>query len=179
MSEAATVRKSSHEPTVFTQPSDTENQVSRIFHAPAERVFRLFTDPATIPYVFAPDPKSVTIEKLDFRKGGHYSILVRTNDGSTLRFYGEYREIDPPRRVVNTFQVDAFPGSLAVETDDFEPMGDFTRLTVRWKYTRAEDRDKMWSAEGHAVITAMWDTVEILLTEGHAAPPPTAAGRRA
>src|SRR5271170_1180175 len=110
MSTGTSVRGRAHEPIVFSQPSAVENQVSRIFRAPPERVFRLFTDAATLPYVFAPDPRSVTIEKLEFRKGGHYSIAVKMNDGSTVRFYGEYREIDPPRRVVNSFEVDMFPG---------------------------------------------------------------------
>jgi hypothetical protein len=61
-----------------------ENPASRIFRAPPERVFRLFTDTATIPYVLAPYPRSVTIEKLDFRKGGHYSFLVKMDDGSSI-----------------------------------------------------------------------------------------------
>ncbi|HEY6238594.1 MAG TPA: SRPBCC domain-containing protein [Thermoplasmata archaeon] len=140
--------------------------MSRIFRAPPERVFRLFTDPATLPYVFAPDPRSVTIEKIDFRKGGHYSIAVKQDDGSSIRFHGEYREIDPPRRVVNTFEVDAFPGSFAIETDEFEPVGDFTRLTVRWKYQRPADRDKMAGAEMERAVTAMWENVDDLLALG-------------
>lgn len=163
MSATTSKRRSSHEPIEFSLPSPVENQVSRIFRAPLERVFRLFTDPATLPYVFAPDPRSVTVEQLDFRKGGRYSIAVRGDDGSTIRFQGEYREIDPPRRVVNTFEVDLFPGASAVETDVFEPVGDFTRLTVRWKYHRTEDRDKMAGPDMERAVTEMWDHVAELL----------------
>jgi uncharacterized protein YndB with AHSA1/START domain len=140
--------------------------VTRIFRAPPERVFHLFTDPATLPYVFAPDPGSVTIEKLEFRTGGHYSIAVKLDDGSTARFRGEYREIDPPRRVVNTFEVDLFPGASAVETDDFEPVGDFTRVTVSWKYLRQEDRDKMSGPQMEHTVTAMWTNADELLEKG-------------
>jgi uncharacterized protein YndB with AHSA1/START domain len=169
MSAASSSRRRPHEPIAFSQPSGVETQVSRIFRAPPERVFHLFTDAATLPYVFAPDPRSVTIEKLDFRKGGKYSIRVKLDDGSSVRFQGEYREIDPPRRVVNTFEVDTFPGASAVETDEFEPEGDFTRVTVRWKYLRQEDRDKMSGPDMERAVTAMWENVDALLEKGPSA----------
>jgi len=166
MSAATSNRKGPHEPIVFSQPGPSENRVSRIFRAPPERVFRLFTDPATLPYVYAPDPKSVTIEKFEFRKGGQYSFRVKMDDGSSVRFQGEFREIDPPRRIVNTFEVDAFPGAIAVETDEFEPIGDFTRVTVHWVYHRPEDRDTMWGPEVEQAITAMWENIDGLLERG-------------
>ena len=166
MSAGSSTAKSPPETIVFSQPSPLENQISRIFRASPERVFRLFTDPATLPYLFAPDPKSVTIEKLEFRKGGRYSIRVKAKDGKSTRFQGEYLEIDPPRRVVNTFAVDAFPGSVAVETDVFEPAGEFTRVTVRWRFPRQADRDKMGGPEAERTITAMWQKVDELLAKG-------------
>jgi uncharacterized protein YndB with AHSA1/START domain len=151
---------------VFSNPSAVENQVSRLFHAPIERVFRMFTDPATLPYVFSPHPESVTIEKLDFRKGGLYSISVKQDDGSSTRFHGEYLEIDPPRRVVNTFEVDRLPGSSAVETDEFEPVGSFTRVTVRWKFQNQAARDRMGSPQTERALTKMWDHFAELLEAG-------------
>jgi|SRR5208282_2252450 len=170
MSAASSNRKGPHETIEFSQPSAVENRVTRIFRAPRARVFHLFTDPATLPYVFAPDPRSVTIEKMDFRRGGKYSIRVKQEDGSLVRFHGEYREIDPPRRVVNTFEVDMFPGASAVETDEFESVGDFTRVTVRWTYQRQEDRNKMSGPEMERAVTAMWENVDALLENGMTAP---------
>jgi uncharacterized protein YndB with AHSA1/START domain len=157
MSASTSSRGRPQEPTVFSNPSAVENQVSRLFHAPIERVFRMFTDPANLPYVFSTHPETVTIEKLDFRKGGLYSISVKQEDGSSTRFHGEYLEIDPPRRVVNTFEVDRLPGSTAVETDEFEPVGNFTRLTVRWKFQNQAARDRMGSPQAEQAITTMWD----------------------
>jgi uncharacterized protein YndB with AHSA1/START domain len=175
MSARTSSGRRAQEPIVFSEPSVVENQVSRLFHAPIERVFRMFTDPATLPYVFSPDPESVTIEKLDFRKGGRYSIAVKLEDGSSTRFRGEYLEVDPPRRVVNTFEVDLFPGTTAVETDEFEPVGDFTRLTVRWKYQSQADRDKMVGPQMERAVTTMWDKVAELLED----PSPKLAEARA
>jgi uncharacterized protein YndB with AHSA1/START domain len=166
MSAATSNRKGPREPTVFSQPSPVENRVSRIFRAPPERVFRLFTDPATVAYLYAPDPESVTIERLEFRKGGKYSFRVKQTDGASVRFHGEYREIEPPRRIVNTFEVDAFPGARAIETDEFEPVGDFTRVTVHWVYLKQDDRDKMSGPAMEEAVTAMWDNVDELLEKG-------------
>jgi uncharacterized protein YndB with AHSA1/START domain len=166
MSTRTSTQGRAHEPIVFTLPSAVERQVSRIFRAPPERVFRLFTDPATMPYVFSPNPESVTIEKLEFRKGGHYRIAVKNPDGSSVRFQGEFREIDPPRRVVNTFEVDAFPGVVSIETDEFEPVGDHTRLTVRWTYQRPQDRDTMAGPGLEQAVTIMWNKVDELLEQG-------------
>jgi uncharacterized protein YndB with AHSA1/START domain len=166
MSASTSSGKSSHEPTVFSEPSALENQVSRVFRAPLERVYRLFTEAATLPYLFSPDPAAVTVERFEFRVGGRYSIAVKMDDGSTTRFQGEYREIDPPRRVINTFEVDLFPGASAIETDEFEAVGQSTRVTVRWKYLRQADRDKMSGPTMEQAVTKMWDHVDELLEQG-------------
>jgi uncharacterized protein YndB with AHSA1/START domain len=170
MTEAVSASKSTHEPMIFSQPGEFENQVSRIFRAPPERVFRMFTDPANLPYIFSPKPELVTVEKAEFRKGGRFSIAIKQDDGSTLRLHGEFREFDPPRRVVNTFEADTSPGVVAIETDEFEPVGDFTRLTVRWKHQRKEDRDKMWGPRAEAALTKMWDHFAELLEQAPAEP---------
>ena len=156
--EAATSDRTSAQPvTVVSQPSEFENMATRLFRAPPERVFRLFTDPATAAVVFSPNPNDVTIEKMDFRKGGRYSIRVKLPDGSTVRFFGEYLEVNPPRRVVNTFEVSTQPGVVATETDEFEEVGAFTRVTVRWKYPTRRDRDQMSGPEMEAAVAAMWE----------------------
>jgi uncharacterized protein YndB with AHSA1/START domain len=166
MTEATSERTSPHERMEFSQPSDVENRVSRIFRAPRERVFHLFTDRETLPYVFARDPKTVTIEKLEFRKGGHYSVSTRQDDGKVIRLIGEFLEVDPPRRVVNTWSVESSPGGQAIETDEFEAVGDFTRVTVTWKFQKHEDRDKMYGPEMMEAMTAMWDNFAELAEKG-------------
>jgi uncharacterized protein YndB with AHSA1/START domain len=166
MSAASNDRRRPHEPITFSRSSPVDREVTRIFRAPVERVFHLFTDPETLPYVMSPDPRGVTIEQLEFRKGGKFSIRIKQGDGSSLRIHGEYREVDPPRRVVNTFEVDALPGFSALETDEFEPEGEFTRLTVRWKYQRPEDVERMAGPALERAVTAMWETVDDLLERG-------------
>ncbi|MGA8536372.1 MAG: hypothetical protein WB789_03140 [Thermoplasmata archaeon] len=50
-----------------------------------------------------------------------------------------------------------------METDEFEPVGDFTRVTIRWKYQRQEDRDKMSEPEMERAVTAMGENIDALI----------------
>ncbi|HTT16779.1 MAG TPA: SRPBCC domain-containing protein [Thermoplasmata archaeon] len=159
MSERTTPR----EPTVFSRPSDLENQVVRLFRAPPERLFQLFTDPSTVALVFTTDPSRATVERYDFRPGGGYSIVVRGQDGGECRFRGEYLEIVPPRRVVNTFEVSVWPGVRAVETDEFERVGESTRLTIRWKFSSRADRDRMKGVGGAGGIAEQFEHLDDVL----------------
>lgn len=149
----------------FARASELENVVTRVFHARPERVFRFFTDPATFPYVFSPDPSRVTIEELALRPGGRYSVVVRFPNGVTMRFTGEFREIDPPRRIVNTFSASSWGDVVALETDTFEPVGEFTRVTVRYRFPTRADRDRMRGADGEGGTFEVWDHIDRLLQE--------------
>ncbi len=148
---------------VFSQPDELENAASRLFHAPIDRVFRVFTDPLYAPSIWAENPADVKVEEMDVRPGGRFSILVRNRDGSTTGFSGEYLEIVPPRRIVNTFLVTDLPGTVAVETDEFEPVGDRTRLRVRWRFASRKERDGMYGPEFERSIETAWAAVDRLL----------------
>jgi hypothetical protein len=68
--------------------------------------------------------------------------------------------------VVRTLEVDQFPEAPAVETDEFEAVGQPTRVTARWEYLRLEVRDKMAGPAKEQEITPMWDLVAKLLERG-------------
>ncbi|MCI4342592.1 MAG: SRPBCC domain-containing protein [Thermoplasmata archaeon] len=156
-------RTASPELTAFSRPSDLENQVSRLFHVPPERLFHFWTDPSTFALTYTTDPTRATVETYEFRQGGKYSIVTRGGDGGVYRFQGEYLEIVPPRRIVNTWEVSMWPGVRAVETDEFERVGESTRLTIRWKYPSREDRDRMKGVGGKGGISEQWDFIADLL----------------
>ena len=163
MSTPSDVRGHIREPTVFTRPTELENQVTRLFHAPRDRVYKIFTDPATFRDAFATDPALVTVEKYDFRQGGEFAIVLREKDGTSMRFWGEYREIVPGRRVVFTVNFREWPGVAWVQTEEYADVGTFTRLTVRFKFDSREHRDMVPGAEGENGTRATWDHVADLL----------------
>ncbi len=154
------------EPTVFSHPSDVENAVTRVFRAPRERVFHFFTDPSTMSALWSPDPTRVRIERYELRAGERFAISVVEKDGSITRFTGELLEVDPPRRIGNTFEVSLLPGVVAIETDEFQVEGAHTRVTVRWTYHSRDERDRMGGPEMERTVTELWDRVALDIESG-------------
>jgi hypothetical protein len=82
--------------TTVTTPHELEIRVERIFDAPRAHVFSVWTDPALIPEWWG---DGTVVEEMDVRPGGRYRF--RTAFGVVE---GEYREVEPPERLVQTFQ---------------------------------------------------------------------------
>jgi len=59
---------------------------------------------------------------MDVRPGGTWRFVQREPDGTELAFFGEYREVSPPERLVNTFEFEPMPGHVIVDTATFEDL---------------------------------------------------------
>ena len=113
--------------TTVTTPSELEIRVERVFDAPREHVFSVWTDPQLIPEWWG---ESTTVEEMDVRPGGTW----RFNTGYGV-VEGEFREVEPPERLVQTFQ-------NHLQTLEFEDLGDDrTKLTQTMRFATAEERD--------------------------------------
>jgi uncharacterized protein YndB with AHSA1/START domain len=66
---------------------------------------------------------------MDVRPGGTYRF--QTNFGVVE---GEFREVEPPRRLVQTFQ-------NHLQTLEFEDLGEQTKLTQTMRFETTEQRD--------------------------------------
>jgi uncharacterized protein YndB with AHSA1/START domain len=128
---------------VLTTPSDREIQIQRVFDAPRELLFAVYTDPALVSDWWGPRTTAATVEEMDVRPGGRWRIAVTDSDGSPTGFHGEYREVEAPRRLVQTFEWEGLPGHVSVETATLEDLGETTRLTVVSRFDSTEDRDGM------------------------------------
>jgi uncharacterized protein YndB with AHSA1/START domain len=80
---------------------------------------------------------------MDFRPGGAYRIVQRGADGTEFGFKGEYREIVPPERIVQTFEFEGMPGHVSVETLTLVEQDGKTTYTVTSVFDSVEDRDGM------------------------------------
>ena len=112
--------------TAVTTPSELEIRVERIFDAPRAHVFAVWTDPELIPQWWG---DGTVVEAMDVRPGGVYRF--RTAFGVVE---GEYREVDAPERLVQTFQ-------NHVQTLEFEDLGEQTKLTQTMRFETTEQRD--------------------------------------
>jgi uncharacterized protein YndB with AHSA1/START domain len=81
----------------------TSLRISRVINAAPERVFRAWTDPADMRNWACPEGASVERAEADLVVGGRYAIHMRSEDGTAHTAVGVYREIDPPHRLVYTW----------------------------------------------------------------------------
>ena len=135
--------------------TDTQNftlSITREFNAPREKVFQAWTDPEIIKEWFG--PKGVTTEsaEIDLRIGGQYQYALKLPDGKIANHHGEFREIDPPSRLVFTGILDGqgCAGSEGVYAEtvitvEFEDLGSSTRLTLTHDFLPTEE-----SKESHS-----------------------------
>ncbi len=128
----------------ITTPTEREIHIERIFDAPRDRVFAIYTDPELIPEWWGPRGTTATVDRMDVRPGGSWRFVARDDDGGgETAFRGTYREVTPPERIVQTFEWEGMPGHVSVETAVFEDLGDRTKVTTTLIFHTPEERDGM------------------------------------
>jgi uncharacterized protein YndB with AHSA1/START domain len=129
--------------TKVSLPSDKEILITREFDAPRELVFKAMMDPKLISRWWGPRKYETIVDKMDVRPGGTWRFINRETDGTEFAFRGEYREIVPPERVVQTFEFEPLAGHISVETATFTEQNGRTLLTTHTRFASKEDRDGM------------------------------------
>jgi uncharacterized protein YndB with AHSA1/START domain len=137
----------------------TENnitlQVTRVFDAPRELVFKAWTDANHFRQWFsraACEGSTVESVRIDARPGGRYRIQSRHADGEYFTTVGVYREVKPPERLVFTwqFEKDGSGGNFGeveppemLVTVEFKARGEQTELVLTHeKFASVESRDR-------------------------------------
>jgi uncharacterized protein YndB with AHSA1/START domain len=77
--------------------------ITRVLAAPRERVWREWTEPAAFADWFGGPEAEVPLDTvaMDVRPGGAWRATM-LYEGGEIRWTGEYREVDPPERLVFT-----------------------------------------------------------------------------
>lgn len=84
-----------------TTPSDTQILMTREFNAPKHLVFKAWTTPELIKRWWSGGRGEVTVAEVDLRVGGTWRYVIASEHGE-VGFNGEYLEIVPNERIVNT-----------------------------------------------------------------------------
>jgi uncharacterized protein YndB with AHSA1/START domain len=130
-------------------------QLTRVFDAPREMVFKAWTDANQFQQWFgaaACNGSTLESTKVDARVGGKYRLQVRSADGEYFTSTGIYREVKPPELLVFTWQFekdgsgDEFgevePPEMLV-TVEFKARGKQTELTLTHeRFASVESRDR-------------------------------------
>ncbi len=152
--------------TTVTTPTDREIVSERVYDAPRERVFAVYTDPELIPRWWGPRRMTTVVDRMDVRVGGAWRFVMSEPDGPEQAFRGVYREVAPPERVVATFEWEGLPGHVIVETATFEDLGDErTRVRTTSLFHTTEERDGMLDSGMEGGMTESHERLAELLAE--------------
>lgn len=111
-------------------------EVSRVFAAPRELVFKAWSHGDHVRRWFSPQFYSVPEAEVDFRAGGAFVLCMRSPEGQDFWSRGKFLEISPPERLVLSFDVEigGVKRFVAHTTVTFESEGACTRMSVRQAY---------------------------------------------
>ena len=126
---------------------------SRVFDAPRELVWKMWTDPRHIAQWWGPRGFRNTIHEMDVRPGGHWRFVMHGPDGQDYQNHNIYVEIVEPERIV----FDHVSGPLFRATATFENLGGKTRVTMRSVFETAELRNKV--ARDYGAVEGMQQTL--------------------
>jgi uncharacterized protein YndB with AHSA1/START domain len=88
---------------VTVQPGELALQMKRILRAPVSAVFRACTEPEELAKWWGPRGFTTPAIEMDLRVGGRYRFAMQPPEGDLFHLTGEFREVDPPSRLVYTF----------------------------------------------------------------------------
>jgi uncharacterized protein (TIGR03086 family) len=163
-----------------TLPSPTEILITRVFDAPRLLVWEAVTTPRHLLRWWGPSWSPLVRCDVDLRPGGEWRYVSRNADGSELAWYGEYREIVAPERIVHTEIFEPFPDATALNTMTLTEYseGDAVRTTLQTlvQHSSPEARDGHVNSGMETGMQETFDRLDALLTD---AGTPRARYRRA
>jgi len=138
--------------------------MSRVFDAPRELVWKVYTDAALVPEWWGPRYLTTVVEKMDLKVDGKWRYIQKDARGNEYAFNGVYKEVKAPERLAYTFEFEPMAGHISTDWITFEELLDGkTRVVARTTFDTLEDLEGMLQSgmEGGAVET--WDRLEELL----------------
>ena len=146
--------------------SDLEIVMVREFDAPRTMGFEAFTKPEHLKRWFGRRVDEMTVCDVDLRVGGKWRFVL-SEGGEEMGLYGEFLEIDPPERLVQTenFEGEFFEmmGSGTINTMVLEERGGVTLMTCTALYKTREARDTVLRSPMEQGAAETFDRLEELL----------------
>lgn len=144
-----------------TSTADREIHASRVFDAPRERVFQLWTEPHHVSKWWGPRGFTTTTHLMDVRPGGEWRFIMHGPDGTNYKNRIVYIEVVPPERLV--YKHAGEEGDEPVRfhvTVTFAAEAGKTRLTTRMVFDTPEERTLV--AEKYGAVEGLRQTLDRL-----------------
>jgi uncharacterized protein YndB with AHSA1/START domain len=148
-------------------PSDREILITRVFEAPRQLVFDAMTQPEHVRRWWGciSENHSVTVCEIDLRVGGAWRFVHRGPEGEYPAFYGVYKEIDAPGRLVYTEIFEPYPDGESVVTQILTEENGKTRLKLTAMYESLAVRDMVIKTGMERGAAISYDRLEDLVVE--------------
>ena len=133
----------------------TDLRLQRTIAAAPEEVFRAWTSPEVLERWWSAGPSWPPAEcDVDARPGGRYRLRMRNREsGAVSEVGGEYREVEPPHRLVYTWRW-AGDEHTSLVTVEFVGEGDRT-TTVVVEHTALASEDSRAAAGWEGVLDTL------------------------
>ena len=132
-----------------TLPTDEQILITREFDAPKHLVYRAWTTPELVKRWWSGHQGEMTIAEIDLRVGGRWRYVMVADGGHEVAFHGEYREIVPHQRIVNTevYEMPGAPeGEGALNIVTFTEVDGRTVLTLLVQAHSRQERDMIMAS---------------------------------
>jgi uncharacterized protein YndB with AHSA1/START domain len=141
-----------------TDTADREISATRLFDAPPELVWKVWTDPRHIGRWWGPRGFTTTTYRMDVRPGGAWRFVMHGPDGVDYENNITFLEVVEPQRLVYEHGGggEVEPVSFRV-TVTLEPEGTRTRLNMRMVFPTKEARD--FTADKYGAVEGLHQTL--------------------
>jgi len=143
-----------------TLPADNEILIEREFAAPAHLVWRAVTEPDLVRRWWHANRGEMTVCEIDLRVGGRWRYAMRPPGSDEFAFYGEFLEIVPNDRIVQTETFEPFPDSPSTNTMTLTERDGVTLLRTLVQHSTPEARDMHVNSGMEAGMQDAFDLLE-------------------
>jgi uncharacterized protein YndB with AHSA1/START domain len=142
--------------------------ISRVFDAPRELVWKVFSDPEHMKNWWGPKGFAVRFSRMEFRPGGSYHYCMRSPDGHDMWGKFVYREIVAPERIVLVNSFSDEHGGLTrhpmsptwplemLSTFTFTEQNGRTTFTIRWSPLNPSEEERKTFQQGRKGMQQGW-----------------------
>ncbi len=143
-----------------TLPADDQILIEREFAAPADLVWRAVTEPELVRRWWHAGRGEMTACEIDLRVGGKWRYAMRPDNHEEFAFYGEFLEIVPKLRIVQTETFAPFPDDASTNTMTLTEHGGVTMMRTLVQHQTAQARDMHINSGMEAGMQDAFDRLE-------------------
>ena len=138
----------------------------REFDASVSALFRAHRDPELIQRWLGPSGYEMHLERHDFTTGGGDRYIHRNPAGEEFAFRGVFHVVRENEFAIQTFEFEAYPDVVSIESITFEELGNGrSRTRIHSVYPSVEARDGMIASGMERGMSEGYERLDAILAE--------------